>query len=365
MLRFRARLGEIALRCGEESMRAKPHIRRQAFGLCIGAALVAAAGQAQSADQIYELKPSATTVHRGFFDAALKPVLTIDTGDIVRLWTATGNPRYFESLGVPKDKIPPELFTAYEGAPGEARDDHNLDGPIAVRGAEPGDTVEIRIRAIDLWLPIAAMSFRANKGSLPEDFPYSRDRVFFLDPAKRVVEFSPGVSVPVKPFWGVIGVAPPRSMGRVPSGPPNVFGGNMDNHDLQPGTSLFLPVHVPGALISIGDGHAVQGDGEVGMSAVETSLKGEIQVVLHKGMRITWPRAETPTHYMTMGLHEDLNQAAKIATREMLNFVVETKGVPRDEALMLLSAAMDLRVTQIVDGTKGVHALLPKAIFHR
>ena len=340
-------------------------MKRQTFSLGLGALLLCVAGEAQCADQIYELKPSSATVHRGFFDASLKPVLTIDSGDIVRLWTATGNPRYFESLGIAKEKIPPELYTAYEGAPGEQRDDHNLDGPIAVRGAEPGDTVEIRIRAIDLWLPIAAMSFRANRGSLPEDFPYSRDRVFFLDPAKKVIEFSPGVSVPAKPFWGVIGVAPPRSMGRVPSGPPNVFGGNMDNHDLQPGTSLFLPVHARGALISIGDGHAVQGDGEVGMSAVETSLKGEIQVVLHKGMRITWPRAETPTHYMTMGLHEDLNQAAKIATREMLNFVVETKGVPRDDALMLLSAAMDLRVTQIVDGTKGVHAMLPKSIFHR
>ena len=340
-------------------------MKRQTFSLGLGALLLCVAGEAQCADQIYELKPSSATVHRGFFDASLKPVLTIDSGDIVRLWTATGNPRYFESLGIAKEKIPPELYTAYEGAPGEQRDDHNLDGPIAVRGAEPGDTVEIRIRAIDLWLPIAAMSFRANRGSLPEDFPYSRDRVFFLDPAKKVIEFSPGVSVPAKPFWGVIGVAPPRSMGRVPSGPPNVFGGNMDNHDLQPGTSLFLPVHVPGALISIGDGHAVQGDGEVGMSAVETSLKGEIQVVLHKGMRITWPRAETPTHYMTMGLHEDLNQAAKIATREMLNFVVETKGVPRDDALMLLSAAMDLRHAQIVDGTKGVHAMLPKSIFHR
>ena len=340
-------------------------MKRQTFSLGLGALLLCVAGEAQCADQIYELKPSSATVHRGFFDASLKPVLTIDSGDIVRLWTATGNPRYFESLGIAKEKIPPELYTAYEGAPGEQRDDHNLDGPIAVRGAEPGDTVEIRIRAIDLWLPIAAMSFRANRGSLPEDFPYSRDRVFFLDPAKKVIEFSPGVSVPAKPFWGVIGVAPPRSMGRVPSGPPNVFGGNMDNHDLQPGTSLYLPVHTPGALISIGDGHAVQGGGEVGMSAVETSLKGEIQVVLHKGMRITWPRAETPTHYMTMGLHEDLNQAAKIATREMLNFVVETKGVPRDDALMLLSAAMDLRVTQIVDGTKGVHAMLPKSIFHR
>jgi acetamidase/formamidase len=335
------------------------------FAICAAAVAVGAAATAQGEERIHELRASPTTVHRGFFDASLKPVLTVDSGDVVRLWTTTGNPRYFESLGVPKEKIPAELYAAFEGAPGDGRDDHTLDGPIAVRGAEPGDTVEIRIRSIDLWLPIAAMSFRANRGSLPEDFPYSRDRVFFIDPAKKAIEFAPGIVVPAKPFWGVIGVAPPRSMGRVPSGPPNVFGGNMDNHDLQPGTSLFLPVHVSGALISIGDGHAVQGDGEVGMSAVETSLKGEVQIVLHKGMHIGWPRAETPTHYMTIGLHEDLNMAAKIATREMINFVVETKGLSRDDALMLLSAAMDLHVTEIVDGTKGVHAMLPKAIFQR
>ena len=316
-------------------------------------------------DKVHELRPSPTTVHRGFFDASLKPVLTIESGDIVRLWTATGHPRYFENLGVPKEKIPPELFAAFEGVAGDARGDHSLNGPIAVRGAEIGDTVEIRIRSIELWLPIAAMSFRANRGTLPEDFPYSRDRVFFLDLAKKEVEFAPGVVVPTRPFWGVIGVAPPPSMGRVPSGPPNVFGGNMDNHDLQPGTSLFLPVHAAGALISIGDGHAAQGNGEVGLSAMETSLRGEIQVILHKGMRTTWPRAETPTHYMTMGLHEDLNQAAKIATREMLNFIVTTKKLPRDDVYMLLSAAMDLHVTQIVDGTKGVHAMIPKAIFRK
>jgi acetamidase/formamidase len=124
-------------------------------------------------------------------------------------------------------------------------------------------------------------------------------------------------------------------------------------------------VHVAGALLSLGDGHAVQGAGEVGMSAVETSLKGEIHVVLHKGMRITWPRAETPTHYMTMGLHEDLNMAAKIATREMLDFIVETKSLRRDDVLMLMSAAMDLHVTQIVDVTKGIHATIPKSIFQR
>jgi acetamidase/formamidase len=340
-------------------------MKSQALIFAVGASVVLAAAPARSEEKVHELKASPTTVHRGFFDASLKPVLTIDSGDVVKLWTTTGNPRYFESLGVPKEKIPAELFAAFEGAPGDGRDDHTLDGPIEVRGAEMGDTVEIKIRAIDLWLPIAAMSFRASRGSLPEDFPYSRDRVFFLDPAKKAIEFAPGIVVPTRPFWGVIGVAPPPSMGRTPSGPPNVFGGNLDNAALQPGTSLFLPVHAKGALISIGDGHAVQGDGEVGMSAVETSLKGEIQVILHKGMHTNWPRAETPTHYMSMGLHEDLNQAAKIAIREMLDFVVATKGLSRGDALMLLSAAMDLQVSEIVDGTKGMRGMLPKAIFQK
>ena len=174
-----------------------------------------------------------------------------------------------------------------------------------------------------------------------------------------------GATIPLRPFFGILAVAPPPNYGLCSSVEPREFGGNIDNKEFVPGSSLFLPVFVPGANFSCGDGHAVQGDGEVGMSAVETSLRGEIQVVLHKGMRITWPRAETPTHYMTMGLNEDLNQAAKLATREMLNFIVETKGLSRDDTLMLLSAAMDLRVTQIVDGTKGVHALIPKAIFHK
>jgi acetamidase/formamidase len=331
------------------------------------AAFAASIGSfAQSAERVHELKPGPGTVHRGFFDATLKPALTIDSGDVVRIWTATGNPRYFESLGVPKEKIPQELYAAFEGVKDDARGDQSLTGPIAVRGAEVGDTIEVRLRSIELWLPIAAMSFRANRGSLPEEFPYSRDRPMWLDVAKKTLDFAPGVVVPLtRPFWGDIGVAPPISMGRINASVPGVHGGNMDNKDLIAGTTLYLPVHHPGALLSIADGHASQGNGEVGLSAVETSLRGEIQVFLHKGKRIGWPRAETPTHYMTIGLHEDLNQAAKIAVREMLNFIVETKGLSRDDAYMLMSATMDLHVTQVVDGTKGVHAMLPKAIFRK
>ena len=320
---------------------------------------------AQVSPKTHELKASPATVHRGFFDASLKPVLTIDSGDVVRLETATGNPRWFEKLGVPKEKIPAELYEVFKGVEGDGRGDHTLNGPIAIRGAEPGDTIEVRIRSVDVRLPIAGQSFVPNRGLLPDEFPYEKSRVTWIDVDRKIVQFAPGIEFPAQPFWGVIGVAPPAAMGRVPSGPPNVFGGNLDNRDLGSGSTLFLPVHVPGALLSIGDGHAMQGYGEVSLSAVETSLKGEIQVVLHKGRRLRWPRAETATHYITMGLDPDLDEAARIATREMLDFLVETKGLSREEAYLLASATMDLIVTQVVDGTKGIHAKIPKAIFRK
>jgi acetamidase/formamidase len=340
-------------------------LTRYAGVVLVGVLMVGARAGAQTGGKEYELRSSPTTVHRGYYDATLKPILTVDSGAKIRLWTTTGNPRYFENLGVPKEKIPAELYAAFEGVQDSERGDHTLVGPIYVNGAEPGDTLEIRILSVDVWLPIAAQSFRPHRGVLPEDFPYAKDRVLWIDLNKKTVELAPGVVVTVKPFWGDIGDAPPREMGRVISGPPNINGGNMDNHDLGAGSTLYLPVHVPGALLSVSDGHALQGDGEVCLAAVETSLKGEIQVIVHKGKRIGWPRAETPTQYMTMGFDEDLNQAAKIATREMLNFIVETKGLSREDAYMLLSATMDLVVTQAVDGVKGIHALLPKSIFQK
>src|SRR4029450_7455473 len=244
---------------------------------CIGLVALPSTATAQGSPKVHELKASPATVHRGFFDASLNPVLTIDSGDIVRLETASGNPRYFEKLGVPKDKIPASPHAVVEGGEGTGRGYHPLNGPIAVRGAAPGDMLEIRIRSVDVRLPLAGQGFVPNRGLLPEDFPYERNHVTWMDVDRKVAQFAPGIEIPVKPFWGVIGVAPPSSMGRVSSGPPNVFGGNLDNRDLGTGSTLYLPVHAAGALLSVGDGHAVQGYGEVCLSAVETSLKGEIQ----------------------------------------------------------------------------------------
>jgi len=316
-----------------------------------------------AAPKTYELKATPQTVHRGFFDATLPPVLTIDSGDFVKLETTSGNPRYFEKLGVPKEKIPQELYAEFAGVDNDGRGDHSLDGPIAVRGAEPGDVLEVRIKSVDVRLPIAGQGFNVGRGTLPEQFDYKKDRAFFLDMKKRVVEYAPGVEVPFKPFWGVIATAPPPEMGRVPSGPPNFFGGNMDNTDLVAGATLYLPVFNTGGLLSIGDGHAAQGHGEVCGGAVETSLKGEVQIILHKNMNLKWPRAENANYYITVGINKDLDEAAKAATSEMLDFLVERKGLTREVAYMLSSAAMNLQVTQLVDGNKGVHALIPKSIF--
>ena len=315
----------------------------------------------QSAERVHELNASPSTTHIFFFDAALQPVLQIDSGDVVRLETATGNPRWFENAGLSRDQIPAELYAVYEGYDSGSRGDHTLNGPIFVNGAEPGDVLEVRILSVDVRLPIAGQGI--GQRLFPGEFEAPVSRVHWIDLDARTVEFAPNVVVPILPFWGVVGVAPPAAMGRVPSGAPGIFGGNMDNRDLGPGSIVYLPVHNQGALLSIGDGHAVQGYGEISGSAVETSLKGEIQVFLHKDRSLRWPRAETPTHYVTMGLDPDLDEAATLAADEMIDFLVAAKGLDRETAILLCSVAMDMVVTQVVDGTKGIHALVAKDLF--
>lgn len=327
-----------------------------------GTVLVTAASAfAQPAGTVHQLSASPSTTHIFFFDAALAPVLRIKSGDVVQLETATGNPRWFENAGVPRDQIPDELYEVYENYDSSGRGDHTLNGPIFVEGAEPGDLLEVRVLSVDVRLPIAGQGISSRL--FPDELETNVSRVHWIDLVNRTVEFAPGVVVPISPFWGVIGVAPPPEMGRVPSGAPNFFGGNLDNRDLGPGSVLYLPVHNRGALLSVGDGHAVQGYGEISGSAVETSLRGEIQVFLHKDRPLDWPRAETPTHYLTMGLDQDLDAAARLAAANMIDFLVETKDIDRETAILLCSVAMDMVVTQVVDGTKGIHAMIAKALF--
>jgi len=316
-----------------------------------------------SAQKTYQLKATSKTIAWGYYDAAAPPVLRIQSGDTVEIQTVSGNPARLESAGVPPDQIQPELRAIYKEVTNKGPGGHLLTGPIYIEGAEPGNVLEVRIQAIKLGVPYATNSFSPGRGFLPEDFPYARTKVIPLDEKRMIAQFAPGIEIPLKPFFGSMGIAPPDVSGRISSGPPWVHAGNLDNRELVAGTTLYIPIHAKGALFEVGDGHAGQGEGEVDITAMETSLVGTFQFIVRKDMHLKWPRAETPSHFITMGIHEDLTEATKMATREMIDFLVAEKHLNRDEAYMLTSVAGDLLITQVVDGNKGVHAMIPKAIF--
>jgi acetamidase/formamidase len=223
--------------------------------------------------------------------------------------------------------------------------------------------LEVQILKIDIDVPFACNGFGAGRGFLPNDYPYGRFKIIPLDRAKMMAHFAPGIDIPLHPFFGSIGDAPPPSAGRVDSAPPWMHGGNMDNKELVAGTTLYLPVHAKGALLEVGDGHAGQGNGEVDITALETFLTGTFRLVVHKDQHLLWPRAETPTSYISMGFSPDLKEATTLAVRDMINFLVEQKHLSRDDAYMLTSVAVDVDITQLVDGSVGVHAICPKKIF--
>lgn len=312
------------------------------------------------------LEPSPTTVAYGYYDAAATPVLRIKSGDTVRVHTLiTSSPQRLAQGGVPADQIEPALREIVEKVTGPNRGPggHILTGPIFVEGAEPGDVLEVRIKAVDLAIPYGYNGFRPGAGFLPKEFPEAHTKIIPLDAKRRVAHFADGIEIPIRPFFGSMGVAPPPAAGRVGSAPPGRHAGNLDNKELIAGSTLYIPVNVPGALFEVGDGHAAMGDGEVDITAVETSLYGTLQFVVRKDLHLTWPRAESPTDWISMGIDDDLDEAARIATREMIDFLVTTKKLTREDAYMLASVAGNLTVTQVVDGPSGAHMKMPKAIF--
>ena len=327
--------------------------------------LLALTTKAQQPDATtYQLKPTPKTVAWGYYDASTPPVLRIKSGDTVEIQTLiTSTPIRLEGAGVKPEDVEQSLRDIVKEVTNKGPGGHILTGPIFIEGAEPGDVLEVRINSIKLAIPYAYNAFSPGRGFLPEDFPYAKMRIIPLDEKRMVAHFADGIEIPLRPFFGSMGVAPPEVSGRISSGPPWIHAGNLDNKELVAGTTLFIPIHVRGALFLTGDGHAGQGNGEVDITAMETSLIGTFQLIVRKDMHLRWPRAETSTHYITMGIHEDLNEATKMALREMIDFLMTEKHLTRDDAYQLSSVAADLDITQLVDGNKGVHAMIPKSIF--
>jgi acetamidase/formamidase len=333
--------------------------------LCCSLLSLLAVSNASAAE--YTLLPSPQTVHIGYFSAALQPVLAIESGDTVIIETATHiDPDEIDRSGVvPPSAVPEYVRTIYRDVKDRGPGVHILTGPVFVNGAQPGDVLEVRIQAIDLANDYGFNRQRPNAGTLPQEFPGGFLRVIPIDRRAKTATVAPGVLVPAtRPFFGTMGLAPLPSMGRISSGPPGIHGGNLDNKDFIAGSTLYLPVYTAGGLFSVGDAHAAQGDGEVDLTAIETGLRGKFQFIVRKDMKLTWPRAETPTHWIVMGLDPSLEEAMRAAVRETIAFLTQRfPKLSREEAYMIASVAVDYHVTQVVDGTKGIHAMIPKAIF--
>lgn len=313
----------------------------------------------------------------GNFPEDKAPILTIRSGETVRI-DGGGGARWGD--GDPQDWLREHHLTltadqaeAVEEIVRVVRDTprqpgipggHFIVGPIAIEDAEPGDTLEVQILSVVPRIPYGTVGMRPGVGGIPDDVKEAFTMVVPLDLERNVGLFEPGIEVPLGPFMGVMATLPASSEGPYRrSGPPGLFGGNLDNKELIDGTSLFLPIFHPGALFFTGDSHAAQGDGEVSINAIETANTAVLRFVLHKGKTLAAPRAETPTHYIAMGLDPDLDTAMQMAIRETIRLLGDVKGLDFNRAFALSSIAVDFRVTQVVDGTKGIHSMIPKSLF--
>ena len=316
--------------------------------------------------RVHTVESTSETVHLGVFDATLPPILKIDSGDTIsypNTWS-----HFLNQLqpGVPVEK----LAEMRKNSPG--RGPHSIIGPIEVNGAEPGDVLEIRYKRMEPfpWGAVFNNPGSMGTGLLAQDYPQGQVKYLDLDMSGRKAHFSPNIHIPLKPFQGTLGVAPPDGYypaiapGITSSVPPGPHGGNVDLSEMCEGATMFIPVWKPGALIFTGDSHALQGDGEINLSALETRMKEvRIQVFLHKQKNFAWPVAETETHWILLGLDKDLNVAMTMAARNAIQFLASRAGMTELDAYALCSIAVSFRVTQVVDIVRGVHAMIPKNLF--
>jgi acetamidase/formamidase len=321
---------------------------------------------AKDEGRVHVVESTKDTVQLGVFDSTLPPILKIDSGEVINYTNTWSHFMNEMQPGVPVEKLA-ELRKSNPG-----KGPHSIIGPIAVNGAEPGDVLEIRYRRLQPmdWAAVFNNPGSLGTGLLPADYPQGQVKYVKLDLKKMNTEFGANIQVPLKPFQGTLGVAPPDNYypplrpGVTSSVPPGPHGGNIDLSELSEGSTLFLPVWKPGALIFTGDSHAVQGDGEICLTALETRMQEmRIQVVLHKQKNFSWPIAETATHWILLGLDKDLNAAMTMAARNAIKFLASRAGMNELDAYGLCSVAASFRVTQVVDIVRGVHAMIPKSLF--
>jgi len=307
----------------------------------------------------HELPASNETVIVGVIDGAHSPVLTVESGDevVFETWNHWG-----DSIrdGMTLEDVFRLVNEVYPG-----RGPHSITGPVAVRGALPGQVLRVDILELDVN-QYGFNLFRPSEygqGLLPDEFPNGQIRHFHFNLESMSVAFNDDISIDLQPFLGIMGVAP-SAPGPHHSAPPGPFGGNIDLRDLVEGTTLYLPVLVEGANFYVGDAHARQGDGEVCLTALETSMRrARLRLTVIDDETIERPRAETDRSVITMGLDVDLEQASRLAVIDMIGWLGRNHALSRADAYSLCSIAVDLSVTQLVNGTKGVHAKLPTSIF--
>ena len=318
------------------------------------------------------LRSTPETVLWGYIAANLAPALTVKSGQIVEvealshqgLTTAKDPEKFFAAYGIPSSEVLADAKTIFAGATRpKGASVHILTGPIYVDGAEPGDTLEVRVLDIKFRVPYGVNNTGPGKGVLPKLLKDPSAKLIRLDLERQVALFSDDIEIPLNPFMGIMAVSPPTSLGLVSSTPPGAWGGNIDLKFCGIGSSLFLPVFNKGGQFFTGDGHAVQGDGEVDGGAIEISLKPTLQFIVHKGRSIKLPRVETATDYLTTGLDVDLNVATRIALEEAVDFLQTAKGMTAADAYALASLAIDLGIGEAVDVVNLVYAKIPKNIF--
>ncbi len=308
----------------------------------------------------YRLQASPETVHWGYLDPTLEPVLTVPSGSRVTIETVSGN----KLMLPPKElgfTVLPELLEIHDKVK-QGTGNHIYTGPIYVEGAEPGDVLEVRMLDIQLRQDWGHNAFRGLVGTLPEEFPYRRVIHIALDRETMTATMPWGMKMPLRPFFGQLAVAPRPEYGRQNSKEPREFGGNIDCKELIAGSTIYLPVWTKGALFSTGDGHGAQGDGEVCGTAIETALSGTFEFIVRKDLNWRMPRAELPTHFITLGLDVDLDDAAAGALRAMIDWLTEMLNISKADAYQFSSLAVDLHVTQTVNNVKGVHAMVDKKL---